>query len=78
MAGVLATAPAALADAPPGPRGCFGDFVSYYAQNPGQIALGPSPTLGAFISTTAQSSVPYGQTEVPFFKGIAPNISGCQ
>ena len=74
---VAATAPAvASASAPPGGAGCFGDFVSFYAQNPEQIPIGPSPTLGAFISTTAQASVPYGQTQVPFFKSVAPAF-GC-
>ncbi len=74
---IAAAAPAvAPAAAPPGGPGCFGDFASYYAQNPMQIPIGPSPTLGAFISRTAQSSVPYGQTQVPCFKSVAPGF-GC-
>ena len=74
---VAAVAPAvASASAPPGGPGCYGDFVSFYAQNPEQIPIGPSPTLGAFVSTTAQASVPYGQTQVPFFKSVAPSF-GC-
>jgi hypothetical protein len=50
--------------------------VSFYAQNPEQIPIGPSPTLGAFVSTTAQASVPYGQTQIPGFKAAAPAF-GC-
>jgi hypothetical protein len=73
---VAVAAPAASASAPPGSPGCFGDFVSFFAQNPEQNPIGPTPTLGAFVSATAQASVPYGQTQIPFFKSVAP-FFGC-
>jgi hypothetical protein len=71
----LATAvvAAALAVSMPGAAsanspGCFGQFVSSFAQNP--AALGAS-NLGQFISGAARLPGPFGQDLIPVIKGIA-------
>jgi hypothetical protein len=66
----------ALAAIMPGPAsasgnpGCFGQFVSFYAQNPGAIDP-PAANLGEFVSASASGPGAFGQVDVPFFKSMA-------
>lgn len=50
-----------------GTPGCFGNFVSFYAQNP---AFG-AQNLGEYVSGVASGPGAFGQTAIPFYKSIA-------
>jgi hypothetical protein len=50
--------------------GCFGHFVSFFAQNPGAI-VPPSANLGEFVSGAASGPGAFGQNDVPVFKSMA-------
>lgn len=60
--------PASASAAPSGSPGCYGQFVSSYAQNPGLLG---ATNLGQFVSSNAQVAVPFGQTDIPFYKSLA-------
>ncbi|MEA2211588.1 MAG: hypothetical protein QOF83_1536 [Solirubrobacteraceae bacterium] len=60
--------PASASAGPSGSPGCYGQFVSSYAQNP---ALLGASNLGQFVSTSAQTAVPFGQTSIPLYKTLA-------
>ena len=47
--------------------GCFGGFVSFFAQDP---PVGTS-NLGEFVSESARAPGPFGQDDIPFFKSLA-------
>ena len=69
MAGALATAvPAgASAQGPPPEPGCFGAFVSSFAQEP----PAPFANLGEEVSGFAKAPGPFGRTILPEFKRLA-------
>jgi hypothetical protein len=47
--------------------GCFGHFVSSFAQTPPEGAS----NLGQFVSADARASVPFGQNNIPVYKSDA-------
>ena len=60
----LGTSTTASASTP----GCFGGFVSFFAQNP---PLGEGTNLGEFVSETASAPGSFGQEDIPFYKSMA-------
>ena len=73
----LMSAPAGAATGQPG---CFGDFASFFAQNPQAFAafgLGTFANLGQFVKSQAQLPGPYGRLAIPVFKTDA-SILGCE
>jgi hypothetical protein len=67
-AGVGVAIPTSASASPSAAQGCFGQFVSSYARNPGLLGV---TNLGQFVSSQAQASVPFGQNGVPVYKGLA-------
>ena len=64
--GAVVPGTASASDSP----GCFGQFVSFYAQNPGAINP-PAANLGQFVSGAARGPGAFGQVDVPIFKDMA-------